>query len=80
MERALRFIRVPVKFAVARLFFNKGWISKQTLEDTLSSNRRASHAEADPLFFEDEHMSTMYDCNDTQSNFMESHMEDDPSL
>lgn len=80
MERALRFIRVPVKFAVARHFFNKGWISKQTLEETLSSNRRSSHAEADPLFFEDEHMSTMNDCNNTQSNFMESHMEDDPSL
>ncbi|KAG1134375.1 hypothetical protein G6F42_000563 [Rhizopus arrhizus] len=80
MERALRFIRVPVKFAVARHFFNKGWISKQTLEDTLSSNRRASHAEADLLFFEDEHMNAMNDCNNTQSNFMESHMEDDPSL
>ncbi|KAG1340913.1 hypothetical protein G6F62_005256 [Rhizopus arrhizus] len=79
MERALRSIRVPVKFAVARHFFNKGWVSKQTLKETLSSSRRASHAEADPLFFEDELMSTMDDCNNTQSNFMESHMEGDPS-
>ncbi|KAG1494113.1 hypothetical protein G6F53_012631 [Rhizopus delemar] len=58
MERALRFIRTPVKFAVARYFYAQGWISKQTLQENLPSNRRNNEPESDPLCFEDENMST----------------------
>ncbi|KAG1448023.1 hypothetical protein G6F46_004968 [Rhizopus delemar] len=79
MERALKFTRAPVKFAVARYFYTKGWISKQTLDETLSS-RRTSQMEADPLFFEDERMSTTDDCQLSQSHTMESHMEDGSPL
>ncbi|KAG1050836.1 hypothetical protein G6F43_006914 [Rhizopus delemar] len=79
MERALKFIRAPVKFAVAHYFYTKGWISKQTLDETFSS-RRTSQMEADPVFFEDERMSTTDDCQLSQSHTMESHMEDGSPL
>ncbi|KAG1577395.1 hypothetical protein G6F47_013111 [Rhizopus delemar] len=79
MERALKFIRAPVKFAVTRYFYTKGWISKQTLDETLSS-RRTSQMEADPVFFEDERMSATDDCQLSQSHIMESHMEDGSPL
>jgi hypothetical protein len=36
MKRALNYIRAPVKFAVARYFHTKGWISKDTLDETLA--------------------------------------------
>lgn len=58
MERALKFIRTPVKFAVARYFYAQGWISKQTLQENLPSSRRNNEPESDPLCFEDENMST----------------------
>ncbi|KAG0763645.1 hypothetical protein G6F57_007526 [Rhizopus arrhizus] len=80
MERALRFVRAPVKFAVARYFHTKGWISTQTLQETLSFNRRANHTQPESIFFEDDNMSTVEDHNDTQSHLTVSHMEDDPSL
>ncbi|KAG1520570.1 hypothetical protein G6F46_015715 [Rhizopus delemar] len=58
MERALKFIRTPVKFAAARYFYAQGWISKQTLQENLPSSRRNNEPESDPLYFEDENMST----------------------
>ncbi|KAG1390230.1 hypothetical protein G6F59_015274 [Rhizopus arrhizus] len=79
MERALKFIRAPVKFAVARYFYNKGWISKQTLDETLL-NRRTSQMEADPLFFEDERMCVTDDCQLSQSHTIEPHVEDGSPL
>ncbi|KAG0735173.1 hypothetical protein G6F23_011784 [Rhizopus arrhizus] len=79
MERALRFVRAPVKFAVARYFHTKGWISTQILQETLSFNRRANHTQPESIFFEDD-MSTVEDHNDTQSHLTVSHMEDNPSL
>ncbi|KAG1264435.1 hypothetical protein G6F65_014370 [Rhizopus arrhizus] len=38
LERALQHIRPPVKFAVARFFLEKQWISKSAF-DTLSAER-----------------------------------------
>jgi hypothetical protein len=54
MERALRFVRAPVKFAVARYFHTKGWISTETLQETLSFNRRVNHTQPECIFFEDD--------------------------
>ncbi|KAG0755808.1 hypothetical protein G6F29_010652 [Rhizopus arrhizus] len=79
MERTLRFVRAPIKFAVARYFHTKGWISTQILQETLSFNRRANHTQPESIFFEDD-MSTVEDHNDTQSHLTVSHMEDNPSL
>ncbi|KAG0944005.1 hypothetical protein G6F57_007968 [Rhizopus arrhizus] len=44
MERALQFIRVLVKFAVARHFFSKGWISQKTFLDIIPT-RHPRHQE-----------------------------------
>lgn len=38
LERALDHIRAPVKFAVARFFLDKQWISKQKY-DSLTADR-----------------------------------------
>ncbi|PHZ10553.1 uncharacterized protein RHIMIDRAFT_314592 [Rhizopus microsporus ATCC 52813] len=40
MARALDYIRAPIKHAVARFFYSKGWISKTILQGTLSSSRK----------------------------------------
>ncbi|KAG0756944.1 hypothetical protein G6F24_010814 [Rhizopus arrhizus] len=40
MERALQFIRVPVKYAVARHFFSKGWISQKKLLDIIPTRHQ----------------------------------------
>ncbi|EIE79015.1 hypothetical protein RO3G_03720 [Rhizopus delemar RA 99-880] len=37
MKRAINYIRVPVKTAVARYFYNQGWIDKQTFTETLTT-------------------------------------------
>ncbi|KAG1607104.1 hypothetical protein G6F46_012542 [Rhizopus delemar] len=42
----------------SRYFYAQGWISKQTLQENLPSNRRNNEPESDPLCFEDENMST----------------------
>lgn len=52
MKRALKFIRTPVKFAVARYFYAQGWISKQALQETLPSSRHNRESESDPLQIE----------------------------
>ncbi|CEG82008.1 hypothetical protein RMATCC62417_16140 [Rhizopus microsporus] len=36
MARALNYIRAPIKYAVARFFYSKGWVSKTLLQETLS--------------------------------------------
>jgi hypothetical protein len=36
MERALKYIRTPVRYAVAHYFYSMNWISKATLNEALS--------------------------------------------
>ncbi|ORE05471.1 hypothetical protein BCV72DRAFT_209280, partial [Rhizopus microsporus var. microsporus] len=43
IERVLQYIRAPVKYAVARFFYSKGWISKTLLQGTLSSRHKVSY-------------------------------------
>ncbi|CEI98200.1 hypothetical protein RMCBS344292_12315 [Rhizopus microsporus] len=47
MARVLNYIRVPVKYAVARFFYSKGWVSKTLLKETLSGRRRVSDQASD---------------------------------
>ncbi|CEJ05552.1 hypothetical protein RMCBS344292_19491 [Rhizopus microsporus] len=35
VKKALTYIRAPVKAAVARYFYNQGWISKSVLDESL---------------------------------------------
>jgi hypothetical protein len=47
VTRALSFICAPVKYAVARLFYSKGWNSKILLQETLPSKRKVSDQTVD---------------------------------
>ncbi|ORE05300.1 hypothetical protein BCV72DRAFT_331361, partial [Rhizopus microsporus var. microsporus] len=47
MARALIYIRASVKYAVARFFYSKGWISKTHLQETLPSSRKVFDQAAD---------------------------------
>jgi ribosomal protein L37AE/L43A len=47
MARALNYIRAPVKYAVARFFYSKGWISKTLLQEALPSRHKVSDQAAD---------------------------------
>lgn len=76
IEGASRYIRVPIKFAVARYFHSEGWISKQTLQETLSTNRRINHTGSVPLFYDNEHRDIVNDCKPSEPHIMESQMED----
>ncbi|KAG1137714.1 hypothetical protein G6F37_007234 [Rhizopus arrhizus] len=69
MERALQFIRVPVKYAVARHFFSKGWISQKKLLDIIPT-RHPRHQELvdDLLYSEDDQMSTTNEHDDNHSS------------
>ncbi|KAG1050146.1 hypothetical protein G6F43_007565 [Rhizopus delemar] len=69
MERALQFIRVPVKFAVARHFFSKGWISQKTLLDIIPTRHPRYQELVDDLFYsEDDQMSTTNEHEDNHSS------------
>ena len=47
MACALSYIRALVKYAVARFFYSKGWISKALLQEILPSRRKVSDQAAD---------------------------------
>ncbi|KAG1154621.1 hypothetical protein G6F37_009285 [Rhizopus arrhizus] len=69
MERALQFIRVPVKFAVSRHFFSKGWISQKTLLDIIPTRHPRHQELVDDLFYsEDDQMSTTNEHDDNHSS------------
>ncbi|EIE76663.1 hypothetical protein RO3G_01367 [Rhizopus delemar RA 99-880] len=64
IERALQYIRTPVKFAVARYFYSKGWISKQLLQETLPTRTINRQQDIDIFFSDDDHMSTFEETKD----------------
>ncbi|KAG1169345.1 hypothetical protein G6F36_012086 [Rhizopus arrhizus] len=64
IERALQYIRTPVKFAVARYFYSKGWISKQLLQETLLTRTINRQQDIDIFFSDDDHMSTFEETKD----------------
>ncbi|CEG75664.1 hypothetical protein RMATCC62417_10672 [Rhizopus microsporus] len=47
MTRALNYIRVSVKYVIARFLYSKGWISKTLLQETLPSRCKVSDQAAD---------------------------------
>ncbi|CEI96881.1 hypothetical protein RMCBS344292_11028 [Rhizopus microsporus] len=47
MHHGDRMVRVPVKYAVVRFFYSKGWTSKALLQETLPSRRKVSDQAAD---------------------------------
>ncbi|KAG1607774.1 hypothetical protein G6F46_012048 [Rhizopus delemar] len=51
MERALTYIRPPVKFAVARYFYEQGWIGKSLFDEIVTSHRPQF---TEPLCIEDD--------------------------
>ncbi|EIE91859.1 hypothetical protein RO3G_16570 [Rhizopus delemar RA 99-880] len=61
MVRALKYIRVPVKYTVARYFYSKGWISKTTLEETLPNKARSTDQAAEFFHSDDVFMDTADD-------------------
>lgn len=76
IEGASRYICAPIKFDVARHFHSEGWISKQTLQETLSTNRCVNHTGSVPLFYDNEHRDIVDDCKSSELHIMESQMED----
>ncbi|KAG1447746.1 hypothetical protein G6F55_010966 [Rhizopus delemar] len=64
IERALQYIRTPVKFAVARYFYSKGWISKQLLQETLPTRTINRQQDIDIFFSDDDHMSIFEETKD----------------
>ncbi|EIE88242.1 hypothetical protein RO3G_12953 [Rhizopus delemar RA 99-880] len=64
IERALQYIRTPVKFSVARYFYLKGWISKQLLQETLPTRTINRQQDIDIFFSDDDHMSTFKETKD----------------
>ncbi|KAL4210898.1 hypothetical protein AB4K20DRAFT_1968871 [Rhizopus microsporus] len=57
IEDVSRYIRALIKFAVARYFHSEDWISKQTLQKTLSTNHCVNHTGSVPFFYDNEHRS-----------------------
>ncbi|ORE04602.1 hypothetical protein BCV72DRAFT_337193 [Rhizopus microsporus var. microsporus] len=47
MHHSDRMVRAPAKYAVARFFYSKGWISKTLLQGALPSSRKVSDQVAD---------------------------------
>jgi hypothetical protein len=64
IERALQYIRAPVKFAVARYFYSKGWISKQLLQETLPARTINRQQDIDIFFSDDDHMNIFGETKD----------------
>ncbi|ORE15610.1 hypothetical protein BCV71DRAFT_273607, partial [Rhizopus microsporus] len=76
IEDVSRYIRALIKFAVARYFHSEDWISKQTLQKTLSTNHCVNHTGSVPFFYDNEHRSIADDCKPSEPHIMESQMED----
>ncbi|KAG1495809.1 hypothetical protein G6F45_007064 [Rhizopus arrhizus] len=69
IERALQFIRVPVKFAVARHFFSKGWINQKTLLGIIPMRCPRHQGLVDDLYYsEDDQTSTTNEHEDNHSS------------
>ncbi|KAG1137689.1 hypothetical protein G6F37_011048 [Rhizopus arrhizus] len=78
VERALQCIRAPVKFAVARYFYSKGWISKQLLQETLPARTINRQQDIDIFFSDDDHMNIFEETKDM--NQTTTPMEDKASI